>query len=190
MSELISKALVELQETLKRFEASLDTVEETGHLIVKALKNKNKILSCGNGGSASDALHLAEEFVGRYKGERRSLPAISLCADVTAITCIGNDYGYDEVFSRQVEGLGKPGDVLVSFTTSGNSTNVIKAIEVAKKMKLLTITLSGKDGGRALGLSDIDIVVPATDTARIQEVHTFILHQLLEIVENENWENV
>ena len=188
MKEHLTLALKDLQDTLKKFAPLLEKVEETGELIIQALRNKNKILSCGNGGSAADALHLSEEFVGRYRGERPSLPAISLCADVTALTCIGNDYGFDQVYSRQLEGLGNRGDVFVAFTTSGNSPNIIKALEVAKEKGLASILLAGKDGGRAKGLADREIIVPAQDSARIQEVHTFILHQWLEMVEYENWD--
>ena len=185
--QTLSAALNDLRETTIRFEPLLDQVAETGACIIQALRNNCKILSCGNGGSASDALHLAEEFVGRYRGERPSLPAIALCADVTALTCIGNDYGYDEVFSRQLEGLGSPGDVLVAFTTSGNSPNIIKTLEVAKQRGVTAILLAGKDGGRAKGLADYEIIVPNNDSARIQELHTFILHQWLEMVELEDW---
>lgn len=184
---MLKSALDELRATLERFEAQLPLVEKTGREIIRSLRHGGKVLSCGNGGSAADALHLAEEFVGRYRGERKSLPAICLAADVTALTCIGNDYGFDEIFSRQVEGLGRKGDVLVGFTTSGNSPNIIKALEAGKAAGLYTILLAGKDGGRAKGLSDVDIIIPATDSARIQEVHTFILHSWLEMVEVEKW---
>ena len=145
------------------------------------------MLTCGNGGSAADALHLAEELVGRFKKDRRALPAICLNADVTALTCIGNDYGFDALFSRQVEALGRPGDVLAGFSTSGNSRNVNAAFAAARRQGLVTILLSGRDGGAARALADHPLVVPSQTTARIQEVHTLILHQWLEAIDAADW---
>jgi len=182
------EALHELRATLDRFEPLLERVEAGGQAIIQCLRAGGKILSCGNGGSAADALHLAEEFVGRYRGERPSLAAICLAADVTALTCIANDFGFEAVFSRQVEGLGRPGDVLVAFTTSGNSANIQQALKAGRERGLSTLLLAGKDGGLCRGLADLEIIVPNEDSARIQEVHTFILHQWLEMVEGENWE--
>src|SRR5262249_8518219 len=126
---------------------------------------------------------------GRYNLERRGLPAVCLNADVTALTCIGNDYGYDRVFSRQVEALGRPEDVLVGFSTSGNSPNVLAAFRLAHEIGLTTIFLGGKDGGLAKGLCDHEIVIPSKTTARIQEVHTLILHQWLEAIDATDWSN-
>ena len=134
---------------------------------------------------AADALHLAEELIGRFSKERPSLAALSLCADPTALTCIANDYGYERVFSRQIEGLGRPGDVLVVFTTSGNSPNLVLALKVARERGLLTIAVLGKDGGAARGLADHELIIPSTNTARIQELHTFILHAWLTQIEAE-----
>ena len=162
-------------------------VEASGAAILTALKNGNKLMTCGNGGSAADALHLAEELVGRYSRERRALAGLCLNADPTAITCICNDYGYEHVFSRAVEALGKSGDVLVGFTTSGNSGNVLKAFEAAAKRGITTVLLSGKDGGKAKGLCDYEIVVPSGNTARIQEIHTLVLHQWLEVIDGHEW---
>lgn len=179
--------LKELQAVLAAFEPLLPQVGATAQAIVDCLRSGGKVLSCGNGGSAADALHLAEEFVGRYKGDRPSLPAICLSADVTALTCIANDYGFDSIFSRAVNSLGKPGDVLVGFTTSGNSANVLEAVKAGNKKGLVTILLSGKDGGSGKGLATHEIIVPSHTGARIQEVHTFILHQWLEHVEAEDW---
>jgi len=159
------------------------TFDRAADAVVAALKAGNKILSCGNGGSAADALHLAEELIGRYRGNRLALPGIALNADPTAITCIANDFGYDDIFSRQVEGLGKPGDILISFTTSGNSKNILRAIETAGPRGIKTISFLGKTGGQAKGKSDFEIIVPGTDTARIQEAHTLLMHALLECVE-------
>ncbi|WP_419788555.1 D-sedoheptulose-7-phosphate isomerase [Mucilaginibacter sp. SP1R1] len=155
--------------------------------IQNSILNGGKLLTCGNGGSAADALHLSEELVGRYQAERRSLPAICLNADVTAITCIGNDYGFEQIFSRQVHGLGKPNDILVGFSTSGNSANVLAAFEQARRQGIVTIYLGGKKGGAMKGTCDHEIIVPSNTTARIQEVHTFILHQWLELLDTADW---
>lgn len=179
-----------VQELSKVLEASLamaPAVEKAGEAIVQAILAGGKLLTCGNGGSAADALHLAEELVGRYSVERRALPGLCLNADATAITCICNDYGYEYVFSRGVEALAKPGDVIVGFTTSGNSANIIAAFEVAAKRGVTTILLAGKDGGKARGTCDHEIIVPSFNTARIQEVHTLVLHQWLEAIDATPW---
>ncbi len=150
-----------------------------------SLRQGGKILTCGNGGSAADAMHLAEELVGRYKGDRRSLPAVCLNSDSTLLTCIGNDYGFDAVFSRQIEGLAGDRDLLVVFTTSGNSANLLRALDTARDRGLTTVALLGRDGGQARGRATIEIVVESTETAHIQEAHTVILHALLETIEAE-----
>jgi len=185
-----SHSLAELSAVLDLASALESVVHQAGDAILAALKRGNKLLTCGNGGSAADALHLSEELVGRYKAERRGLPAICFSADVTALTCIGNDYGYDATFSRQVEALGKSGDVLVGFTTSGNSPNVLSAFRLAKLLGITTIFLGGKDGGAAAGLCDMEIIVPSDTTARIQEVHTVILHQWLEAIDATDWSSL
>jgi D-sedoheptulose 7-phosphate isomerase len=161
----------------------LPEVERTGQLIRERLRSGGKVLTAGNGGSAADALHLAEELVGRFDKERPSLPAICLSADPTLLTCIGNDYGFKYLFARQLEGLGKPEDILVIFSTSGNSVNLIEALDVAKRLGVVTIALLGKDGGATKGKADREIIVPSEVTARVQETHTFILHSWLTIVE-------
>jgi len=140
-----------------------------------------KILACGNGGSAADAQHFAAELVGRFERERKELGAIALTTDSSILTAVGNDYGYDEIFSKQVSALGKAGDILLAISTSGNSKNVIKAIEVAKSKGIAVIALTGKDGGamgKMIGAGDINLCVPADRTARIQETHLLILHCL------------
>ncbi|MES2775206.1 MAG: D-sedoheptulose 7-phosphate isomerase [Bacteroidota bacterium] len=180
----------ELQQVLTASIGLHNVVTNAGNAIVKSLQLGGKLLTCGNGGSAADALHLAEELVGRYKAERRGLPAICLNSDVTAITCIGNDYGYDKIFSRQVEALGKSNDILVGFSTSGNSPNVLEAFSEARKRNITTIVLGGKDGGKAKGLCDFEITVPSNTTARIQEIHTLILHQWLEEIDATDWSNL
>lgn len=177
----------ELQEVLTASAELGPAVEAAGVAIVQSLLAGGKLLTCGNGGSAADALHLAEELVGRYSVERRALPAVCLNADPTAITCICNDYGYEKVFSRGVEALGKAGDVLVGFTTSGNSANVVAAFEAAAAREVTTVLVAGKSGGQARGMCDHEIVVPSDNTARIQEVHTLILHQWLEAIDARTW---
>jgi len=156
-------------------------------ILVTAFKNGNKLLVCGNGGSAADSQHFAAEFTGRYEMERRPLPAIALTTDTSALTAIGNDYSFNVVFSKQVEALGSINDVLVAISTSGNSANIIKAIEVAQARGMHIIALTGCDGGRINSLlkpTDVNLCVPAKRTARIQEVHLLILHTLCDAVDN------
>jgi D-sedoheptulose 7-phosphate isomerase len=150
--------------------------------IVKALRAGGKVLFCGNGGSAADAQHLAAEFTGRYLKERRALPALALHANTSSLTAIGNDYGFDLVFARQLEALGKDGDVLVGISTSGNSRNVIRAMEVAKAKSIYTIALTGA-GGKMKELADCAICIPSEDTPRIQECHILTGHIICEIAE-------
>ena len=176
---MIQAHLEDLIATLERFRSLLPAVTAAGEEIRQSIKSGHKLLTAGNGGSAADALHLAEELVGRFDKERPSLPAIALCADPTLLTCIGNDYGFDQVYSRQVEGHGRPGDVLVIFSTSGKSPNVVNALRAAKARQIKTIAVLGKDGGPAKGIADHDLIVPSNVTARIQEIHTFILHSWL-----------
>ena len=185
-----SQSVTELISVLNKCEQIDQVVTAAGDAILNAILQGGKLLTCGNGGSAADALHLAEELVGRYKHERRGLPAICLNADVTALTCIGNDYGYEQIFTRQVEALGNAKDILVGFTTSGNSPNVLSAFARAKQMGIKTIFLGGKDGGKAKGLCDFDIIIPSDTTARIQEIHTLILHQWLEKIDATDWSNL
>ena len=169
-----------LTETLKGNEAQLDLATS---LFSKTLIEGNTLFWCGNGGSASESSHLATELVGRFKENRISLPSISLNADSTAITCIANDFGYDEIYARQLEGLSKPGDLLLVLSTSGNSVNIVRALEQAKISKVRSIALLGKGGGPAMALAEIPILVSGTETARIQEVHLLIGHTLCELAE-------
>lgn len=182
-----TESLDELLAVLTASTALAPVVATVSEAILASLRQGGKLLTCGNGGSAADALHLAEELVGRYKIDRRALPAICLNSDVTALTCIGNDYGYDAIFSRQVEALGRRGDVLVGFTTSGNSANVLAAFTAARARGIITVLLSGKDGGKARTQCDLPIIVPSATTARIQEVHTLVLHQWLEAIDGADW---
>ena len=174
-----------LIKVLEAFRPQVPGVDRAGKELARCLMNGGKILACGNGGSASDSMHLCEELTGRYRETRPPLPAVSLNADGTALTCIANDFGFEEVFARQVQALGSDKDALVVFSTSGCSANVIRALEAAKEKHLLRIVLSGKGGGPATELADEAIVVPSTDSGRIQEVHTLILHSWLEIIERE-----
>jgi D-sedoheptulose 7-phosphate isomerase len=176
-----------LKDCLDALEPQLSLIESTGTLIVDRLKRGKTIFACGNGGSATDSMHLCEELVGRYRDNRRPLPAVSLNTDSSVLTCIGNDYGFDAIFSRQIEALGKEDDVLVGFSTSGNSENIAHAFEKARSKGVTTILLSGKDGGKIKAIADHSIIIPSDNTARIQELHTFILHAWLELVENQDW---
>jgi phosphoheptose isomerase len=185
MPPSIDAALSELIGALERTRSLLPKVECTGRLLRDRLLAGGKVLTAGNGGSAADALHLAEELVGRFDKERPSLPAICLSADPTLLTCIGNDYGFERLFSRQIEGLAKPGDILVVFTTSGKSPNLLAAIESARRKGVVTVALLGKDGGPMKGMADYEIIVPSSVTARIQEIHTFILHSWLMWIESD-----
>jgi D-sedoheptulose 7-phosphate isomerase len=160
-----------------------DQIEAIAIAVRDTVLRGGLLLTCGNGGSATDAQHLAEELIGRYRSNRRALPAVALTADSSALTCIANDFGYDAVFARQVEGLGKPGDLLLCFSTSGNSPNSAAALRAARAQGMGTIALLGKDGGAARALADLALVVAADDTARIQEAHLQVLHYICEVVE-------
>jgi D-sedoheptulose 7-phosphate isomerase len=164
---------------------NLAAVEKVARAIITSLRNGGKVLLCGNGGSAADSQHIAAELIGRFQKDRKSLSAIALTTDTSILTSLANDYGYDIVFSRQVEGLGRKGDVLVGLSTSGASPNVIKAVEQAKKMGLVTIAMAGKDGGMLAKTADIAIVVPSNKTARVQEAHIVLAHAICEVVEEE-----
>lgn len=183
METILTKFVTDACQTMQSLLKQAGTFEQIAAAASATLKAGGKILTCGNGGSAADAMHLAEELIGRYGRNRRSLAAVCLSADATALTCIANDYGYDEVFARQVEGLGNKGDLLVCFTSSGNSVNILRAIAVAKTRGVKTVALLGKDGGKTKGKADIELIVESPDTARVQEAHTLLLHALLEEIE-------
>ena len=159
-------------------------IEKTGLILCETIKNGNKILLFGNGGSAADAQHIAAEFTGRFVKERRGLPAIAITTDTSALTAIGNDYGYEKVFERQIEALARPGDVLIGISTSGNSGNVIKALVKGKELGCSLIGFSGRDGGEMNDICDFNLIVPSNVTARIQEVHILIGHLLCQIVDD------
>ena len=179
----------EFEEHLKTSQATFESighsVEVAAKLCIDCLKNGKKILLFGNGGSAADAQHIAAELVGRYKTRRKGLAAIALTTDTSALTSIGNDYGYDRVFDRQVEALANKGDVAIGISTSGNSINVINALKVASKLNCNTIGFSGQDGGEMNKICNINLAVPSEDTPRIQEMHILIGHTICHLIDQE-----
>ena len=185
VNEIITREFEAHLETVKAVIGSIEApLEEASKLIVETLKCGNKVLLCGNGGSAADAQHIAAELTGRYKSERRGLPAIALTTDTSALTAIGNDFGYAKVFSRQIEALANRGDLLIGISTSGNSDNILLALKTAKGLGCTTLGLSGGDGGKMNGLCDINLVIPSDDTPRIQEMHILLGHTLCQIVDD------
>lgn len=193
-TDAIRNALLASRDTLAAFiddPANLETIETMAEALATCFRGGNKVLSCGNGGSACDAIHFAEELTGRFKKDRQALPVISLLEGAN-ITCIANDYGFESIFSRGVEAYGKPGDILLAISTSGNSANVIKAVETARARGLIVHLLLGKDGGWLRGRGDAQIHVRSQDTERVQEVHMVVLHTLIEALERklfpENYE--
>jgi D-sedoheptulose 7-phosphate isomerase len=182
-SEVLKTAIEAAKETLQSL-LNLDSqVAKGADLIEKCLRAGNKLLVCGNGGSAADASHFATEFVVRFMKDRPAYPAICLAGDGGLLTAAGNDYGFDEIFARQVAAFGLAGDLLICLTTSGKSRNVERALQEAKARQLKTIVFLGRDGGSTLGLADVDILVRSNTTARIQEAHQLLLHVLCEVVE-------
>ncbi|MDY0016990.1 MAG: D-sedoheptulose 7-phosphate isomerase [Candidatus Delongbacteria bacterium] len=163
-------------------EKNFEILEGVIKVLVAAFDSGRKVIICGNGGSMTDAMHFAEELTGRFRSDRKALPAIAL-SDPSNITCVGNDYGFDEIFSRGVEAFGKKGDVFIGLSTSGNSKNIIKAVESARTKKMSTILLLGKNGGKLKGRADLELIIPAITSDRIQEIHMMILHTLVEGVE-------
>jgi len=171
-----------LLDQLEKNSVFLESLESAKQTIIKSLENKGKLMTCGNGGSATQASHMVGEFVGRFAFDRPALPAISLF-DLAATTAVGNDYGYDDIFSRFVDSLGNKEDILFSLSTSGNSDNCLKAMESAKKKGMINIALLGKDGGKMKDLADVAIIVPTNDIPLIQEVHLMVIHWLCEEIE-------
>ena len=176
-------AIAAATETLRSLSSLEAQMVEAADLIEQCLRAGNKLLVCGNGGSAADASHFATELVVRFAMERHAHPAICLASDGGLLTAAGNDYGFDEIFARQVAALGQPGDVLICLTTSGKSRNLIRALEEAKARKLKTVAFLGRDGGSSIGIADIDLLVRSDSTARVQEAHQLMLHVLCEIIE-------
>lgn len=182
--EWILRELSSVADSLQLLAGQANTIIEIADICTDSLRKGGKIMFCGNGGSAADSQHLAAEFVGRYKLERSALNSIALTVDTSILTAIGNDYGYDDVFRRQVEGLGKPGDVLIGLSTSGNSINVLRAFEQAESMGIKTIAFTGKSGGKMMQAASVCLNVPAEVTNHIQELHITSGHLICEIVEN------
>ena len=188
MDKIIAQRFQEHLDLVNQVQGDKQLMEQlaaAAELIKSALAGGHKLLFCGNGGSAADAQHWAAEFVGRFQKERRGLPAIALTVDTSILTAVANDYGYERVFSRQVEALGQPGDVLIGVSTSGNSGNVVAAVELAKTMGLKTVGLTGFGGGKLAALADVCLVIPCKVTARVQEVHSLMGHILCELADEE-----
>lgn len=183
MRDLVRATLEEHRQVVAKMAALEGEIASAGELCSDVLAQGRRIYLCGNGGSAADAQHIAAELIGRFVNDRRSLPAIALTTDTSALTAIGNDYGYDEVFSRQVEGLCREGDVLIAISTSGNSDNILKAVDAAHLLGASVIGLSGKSGGALDAKCDLSLVVPSDVTARIQEMHIVIGHLICALVE-------
>ncbi|WP_108649946.1 D-sedoheptulose 7-phosphate isomerase [Dongshaea marina] len=185
---LIEQQLQEAQLVLQNFLADAEqikNIEAAAKLIANSLKTQGKVISCGNGGSQCDSMHFAEELTGRYRDDRPSYGAIAI-SDPSHMSCVGNDYGYEYVFSRYIEGVGREGDVLLGISTSGNSGNILKAIEAARAQGMKVICLTGKDGGKMAGLADVEIRVPHFGYAdRIQEIHIKVIHILIQLIEKE-----
>lgn len=182
----IKAELQEAQQTLDNFisnPSAIASISAAAQLMSDSILNGGKIISCGNGGSHCDAMHFAEELTGRYRENRKALPAIAI-SDPSHISCVSNDYGYEYVFSRYIDGLGQKGDVLLGISTSGNSANVLKAVEAAKSIGMKTVALTGNNGGKLAGLADVEIRVPHTGYAdRIQEIHIKVIHSLIMLIE-------
>ena len=179
------KKSYETKQAIYQNEELLKKIVEVCRLCVELYRGKNKTILAGNGGSAADAQHIAAELVGRYGFDRPSIPSLALTTDTSNLTAIGNDYGYDKVFSRQLEGMGQEGDIFFGISTSGNSKNIINAFEVAKQKGIKTIALVGRDGGEMAKMADIALVVPSDSTPRIQESHILIGHIICDIIEKE-----
>ena len=184
--DIILAELTEAQQVLNNFLSNpqtLEPIQAAADVMVTAIRNGGKILSCGNGGSMCDAMHFAEELTGRYRDDRPAIPAIAI-SDSSHISCVANDYGFDSIFSRYVEALGRPGDVLLCISTSGNSPNVLKAATAGKAKGLKIVSLTGKDGGKLAPLSDVEVRVPHFGYAdRIQEIHIKVIHILILLIE-------
>lgn len=187
MIDKIKSNLLEAEKSLNAFlsdEQNLQQIEAAASIMIETIKSGNKIISCGNGGSMSDAMHFAEELTGRFRNDRPSIAAISI-SDPSHITCVGNDYGFDHIFSRFVDGVGQKGDVLLAISTSGNSTNILKAVESARANNMKVIGLTGKTGGELASKADIEIRAPHSEYAdRAQEIHIKIIHCLIDLIES------
>lgn len=184
MNKKIIRYIDESIQTKEKLKDQASLIEKAADLIVTSIKEGGKLILFGNGGSAADAQHIAAEFVGKFITDRKALPAISLTVNTSSLTAIGNDFGYEHVFSRQIEAMGKKGDVVIAISTSGNSTNVIEAVKLAKKNNLITIGLTGQNGGMLSSIADLVIKVPSDNTQNIQESHIMIGHVIVDLVES------
>lgn len=185
MNEVFSQNLAEHAVVVERMNEVSESVQRAARILAETVLSGGKVMLCGNGGSAADSQHIAAEFVGRFIDDREPIAALALTTDSSALTCIGNDYSYDTIFSRQVLGLGQRGDCLVGISTSGNSRNVIRAVDAAKQTGIKTVGLLGRSGGDIADMCDVSIIIPSDSTARIQEMHILIGHTLVGIVENQ-----
>mgnify|MGYP003955289651 CR=1 FL=1 len=183
MDSIFNLNLLEHGKLVSRLESIAPAVDEAANVILRCLRGDGCVFFCGNGGSAADSQHLAAEFTGRFVRERAPMAGLALTTDTSALTAIGNDYGFDEIFARQLAGLAKPGDCLVAISTSGNSSNIVRAVEKGTEIGVLTIGLLGRDGGLLKDLCDVAVVVPSEITARIQEMHLLIGHSWCETVD-------
>jgi len=179
------KKSYETKQSIYENEDLINKIEDVSKQCVALYRTDKKTILAGNGGSAADAQHIAAELVGRYGFDRPSIPSLALTTDTSNLTAIGNDYGYEQVFSRQLEGMGQEGDIFIGISTSGNSVNIVKAFESAKKKGIMTVALTGRDGGQMARIADIALVVPSDSTPRIQESHILIGHIICDIIEKE-----
>ncbi|MCB1105013.1 MAG: SIS domain-containing protein [Cephaloticoccus sp.] len=176
-------SLAESVRTLQALSSIRPAIDEAARLILDTLRHDKKLLICGNGGSAAEAAHFSTELVGRYQKNRASLPAIALSSDGSLVTCIGNDYGYDQLFARQIAGLARPGDLVVALTSSGNSANIVAALHEARNLELNSIAFLGRGGGKAKGLATVDLIMPSDSGAACQEAHLFLIHHFCELID-------
>jgi D-sedoheptulose 7-phosphate isomerase len=181
---ILTRSITELAALLPQLTKLEEPLQQLGHAMLNGWKRRGKVLIAGNGGSAADAMHFAEELCVRFQKNRKALAAMALC-DPTILTCAANDFGYESVFSRQIEAFGNPGDIFIGLTTSGNSPNMVQAVESAKNQDLMTVGFLGKDGGRLKGMCDIELLISSSSTARIQEAHKILYHVLCEWIESQ-----
>jgi D-sedoheptulose 7-phosphate isomerase len=177
------KSLADTVRTLESLAGIRPAIDAAGQLIIGTLRGGGKILACGNGGSSAEAAHFATELVGRYDAKRPSLPAVALSSDGSLVSCIGNDFGFDQVFARQIAGLARPGDLVVAFTSSGNSANIAAALHEAKRLEVRSVAFLGRGGGHAKGLATCEILVPGGRGASAQEAHLFLIHHFCELID-------
>ncbi len=170
-------------QTLRSLAQIRADIDRAADLILSAVGSGHKLLICGNGGSAAEAAHFSTELVGRYARNRRSLPAVALSSDGSLLSCIGNDYGYEQVFARQISGLAKPGDLVVALTSSGNSPNIVAALNESKRLGLMSISFLGRGGGAAKGLATCDLIIPGNSGRSAQECHLFLIHYFCELID-------